>query len=159
MTGWRDGKTGASSDGLTFQNARLINELRTTQKALRDQEKELRKAHDELELKVAERTSELRRSERELRDAIDTIPALVWSALPDGSNTYVNKQWVEYTGSSAEQTTGSGWKAAIHPDDLERHAGKWMEAVATGKPHENEVRFRRADGQYLAFGPRSAAPR
>jgi transposase InsO family protein len=37
---------------------------------------------------VAERTSELRRSERELRDVIDTIPAMVWSTLPDGTNTY-----------------------------------------------------------------------
>jgi PAS domain S-box-containing protein len=90
----------------------------------------------------------LRKSEKELRDAIDTIPALVWSALPDGSNTYVNKRFMEHTGSSAEQTAGSGWKALVHPDDLERHAGKWMEAVATGRPHESEVRSRRADGQY-----------
>jgi PAS domain S-box-containing protein len=90
----------------------------------------------------------LRKSEKELRDVIDTIPALVWSTLPDGSNSYVNKRFVEYTGSSAEQTAGSGWQALIHPDDLERHAGKWMEAVATGKPHESEVRSRRTDGQY-----------
>src|SRR5260370_6622240 len=130
-----------------FQNARLINELRTAQKALRDQEQELRKAHDELEIKVAERTSELRRSEKELRDVIDTIPAIVWSTLPDGSNTYVNKRFVEYSGSSAEQTAGSGWQTLIHPDDLERHVGKWMEAVATGKPNESEVRSRRSDGQ------------
>ena len=93
-------------------------------------------------------TEELRRSEKELRDAIDTIPALVWSALPDGSNTYVNKRFVEYTGSSAEETAGSGWQALVHPDDLERHASKWMEAVAIGKPHESEVRSRRSDGQY-----------
>src|SRR5713226_7970663 len=138
----------ANNAATAFQNARLINELRTAQKALCDQEQELRKAHDELEVKVAERTSELRRSERELRDVIDTIPAIVWSALPDGSNTYVNKRFVEYSGSSAEQMAGSGWQALIHPDDLERHAGKWMEAVATGKPHENEVRSRRSDGQY-----------
>jgi PAS domain S-box-containing protein len=90
----------------------------------------------------------LRKSEKELRDAIDTIPALVWSALPDGSNIYVNKRFVEYTGSSAEQTAGLGWQALVHPDDLERHASKWREAVATGKPHESEVRSRRADGQY-----------
>ncbi|MDX6464687.1 MAG: hypothetical protein QOE55_8384, partial [Acidobacteriaceae bacterium] len=90
----------------------------------------------------------LRKSEKELRDVIDTIPALVWSTLPDGSNTYVNKRFVEYTGSSAEQTAGSGWQALVHPDDLERHAGKWMEAVATGKPHESEVRICRSDGQY-----------
>jgi PAS domain S-box-containing protein len=90
----------------------------------------------------------LRKSEKELRDAIDTISATVWTALPDGSNAYVNKHFVEYSGLSAEQTAGSGWKAVIHPDDLERHVAKWMEALATGKPHENEVRFRRSDGQY-----------
>src|SRR5882757_4375406 len=90
----------------------------------------------------------LRKSEKELRDAIDTIPAIVWSTLPDGSNTYINRRFVEYTGLSAEQVAGSGWQALIHPDDLERHAGKWREAVATGKPHENEVRSRRSDGQY-----------
>jgi PAS domain S-box-containing protein len=138
----------ANNAATAFQNAFLIKELRSAQEALRTNEQELRKARDELENKVAERTSELRRSERELRDAIDTIPALVWTALPDGSNTYVNKRFVEYTGSSAEQTTGSGWQALVHPDDLERHAGKWMEAVATGKPHESEVRSRRSDGQY-----------
>jgi PAS domain S-box-containing protein len=138
----------ANNAATAFQNAFLINELRNTQAALRANEQELRKASDELEIKVAERTAELRRSERELRDVVDTIPAIVWSTLPDGSNTYVNKRFVEYSGSSAEQMAGSGWKALIHPDDLERHAGKWMEAVATGKPHENEVRSRRSDGQY-----------
>jgi PAS domain S-box-containing protein len=138
----------ANNAAIAFQNARLINELRTAPKALRDQEQELRKSRYELEIKVAERTSELRKSEKELRDAIDTIPAIVWSTLPDGSNTYVNKRFVEYTGLSAEQTAGSGRQALIHPDDLERHAGKWMEAIATGKPHENEVRSRRSDGQY-----------
>jgi len=90
----------------------------------------------------------LRKSEKELRDAIDTIPAIVWSTLPDGSNTYINRRFVEYTGLSAEQMAGSGWQALIHPDDLERHAGKWREAVATGKPHEDEVRSRGSDGQY-----------
>src|SRR6266481_5938936 len=102
-----------------------------------------------LEIDDAKRAEDaVRKSEKELRDVIDTIPAIVWSTLPDGSNTYVNKRFVEYSGSSAEQTAGSGWQALIHPDDRERHAGKWMEAVATGKPLENEVRSRRSDGQY-----------
>src|SRR5216684_5299664 len=138
----------ANNAATAFQNAFLIKELRTAQEALRNNEQELRKARDELEIKVAERTAELRRNERELRNVIDTIPAIVWSALPDGSNTYVNKRFVEYSGSSAEQTAGSGWQTLIHPDDLERHVGKWMEAVATGRPYESEVRSRRSDGQY-----------
>src|SRR5260370_12611944 len=138
----------AHNASTAFQNAHLINELRSVEAALRNHEQELCHARDELEIKVAERTSELRRSEKELRDVIDTIPAIVWSTQPDGSNTYVNKRFAEYSGSSAEQMAGSGWQALIHPDDLERHAGKWMEAVATGKPHESEVRSRRSDGQY-----------
>ena len=90
----------------------------------------------------------IRQKEAELREVVDTIPAIVWSTLPDGSNTYVNKRFVEYSGSSAEQMAGSGWKGLIHPDDLERHIDKWMDAIATGKPLENEVRSRRSDGQY-----------
>ena len=93
-------------------------------------------------------TEELRRSEKELRDVIDTIPAIVWSTLPDGSNTYVNRRFIEYSGLSAEQATELGWKMAVHPDDLERQVGKWMEAIDTGKPLESEVRLRRSDGQY-----------
>jgi PAS domain S-box-containing protein len=90
----------------------------------------------------------LLKSEKELRDVIDTIPATVWSTLPDGSNTRVNKHCVDYSGLSVEQMAGSEWKSAIHPDDLELHVRKWTESVATGKPLENEARFRRSDGQY-----------
>jgi PAS domain S-box-containing protein len=94
------------------------------------------------------RVHELKGQEKRLRDVVDTIPAIVWSALPDGSNTYVNKRFVEYSGLSAEQTAGSGWQAAVHPNDVARHSAKWVEAVTTGKPHEGEVRFRCSDGQY-----------
>ena len=100
------------------------------------------------EIKVAERTTELRRSEKELRDVIDTIPAVVWSALPDGSNSYANQRSVEYCGMPREQIAGAGWEAGFHPDDLGRHKAKWLASVASGEPCEDEVRFRRADGQY-----------
>jgi formate hydrogenlyase transcriptional activator len=138
----------ANSAATAFRNAHLINELRDAQKVLRDREQELRTARDELEIKVAERTSELRRSERELRDVVDTIPAIVWSALPDGSNAYVNSRFVEYAGMSAEQLAGSGWHDATHPDDLQPHDRKWLACVSIGEILEDEVRFRRADGEY-----------
>src|SRR6266852_3040022 len=57
----------ANNAATAFQNAFLINELRSAQEALRDNEQELRKARDELEIKVAERTSELQRSAQELQ--------------------------------------------------------------------------------------------
>jgi PAS domain S-box-containing protein len=90
----------------------------------------------------------LRRSEKELRNVIETIPAIVWSALPDGSNVLVNKRWEDYTGLSA---AGLGWQAAVHPDDLARHLDPFYESLAKGVPFQDEVRLRRADGEYRRF--------
>jgi PAS domain S-box-containing protein len=90
----------------------------------------------------------IREQEAKLREVIDTIPAIVWSALPDGSNSYANSRSVEYCGMTREQIAGSGWEAGFHHDDLERHKAKWLACVASGEPCEDEVRFRRADGQY-----------
>jgi PAS domain S-box-containing protein len=89
-----------------------------------------------------------KRAEQELRDILDTIPAVVWVARPDGSNAYANSRFVEYAGMVPAQTAGSGWRMAIHPDDLQKHEGKWRAAVESGTPHESEVRFRGADGEY-----------
>jgi PAS domain S-box-containing protein len=91
---------------------------------------------------------ERKRSEQELRDIVDTIPAIVWVTLPDGSNTYVNSRFVEYSGMTPAQTAGSAWQDAVHPDDLRKHNAKWQAAVAAGERHESEVRFRGADGEY-----------
>jgi PAS domain S-box-containing protein len=90
----------------------------------------------------------IREQEAELREVVDTIPAIVWSARPDGSNSYVNSRYVEYCGMPPSQIAGSGWQALAHPDDLERHKAKWLACVTSGEPSEDELRFRRADGQY-----------
>src|ERR1700730_3414308 len=69
--------------------------------------------------------------------------------------TFVNRRWTEYTGLSAEDTVGSGWKTAIHPEDFERWLKLWRACLATGQPFEDEVRFRRvADGEYRWFWTR-----
>ncbi|HEY1983805.1 MAG TPA: ATP-binding protein [Terracidiphilus sp.] len=95
---------------------------------------------------------DLRQSERELLDVIETIPTFAWTALPDGSVDFVNRQWREYTGFSREKTSGSGWQEAVHALDLERHMEKWHASLATGTLLETEARFRRAaDAQYRWF--------
>jgi PAS domain S-box-containing protein len=93
-----------------------------------------------------------RRSEKELCDLIETVPAILWATRPDGSNNFVSRGWSQYTGLPAEDTAGWGWQAAIHPEDLERHLDKWRVSLISGEPFENEARFRRgADGEYRWF--------
>jgi len=63
---------------------------------------------------------------------IDTIPTLAWSILPDGSNEFLNKRWHEYTGLSPEESHGSGWQSAIHPEDRAPLLEKWQGLLSSG---------------------------
>ena len=69
----------------------------------------------------------LRDSERNLKLIIDTIPALAWSARPDGSAEFFNQHYLDFVGLSAEQASGWGWTAAVHPDDLNALATTWRQ--------------------------------
>ena len=107
---------------------------------------------------VALRESEeaLRRREKELRDILETIPAMTVTVLPDGSDVFIGKRYVEFSGLSADKARRSGWKATAHPDDVDEHVSKWRSSLVSGEPIEIETRFRRADGEYRWFLARAA---
>ena len=90
----------------------------------------------------------LQASEDRLRLVINTIPAHVWSALPDGSVDFISERWLESTGLSVEEGLGWNWGSVVHPDDLARYADEWHAALAAGEPMESEARLRGADGEY-----------
>ncbi len=83
------------------------------------------------------------------RQVAETIPQMVWSALPDGSTDFFNARVFEYTGRSQRQLEDWGWRAVVHPDDLERCLAHWTNAFKKGQPYEVEYRLRRRDGRYF----------
>ena len=89
--------------------------------------------------------------EQMFRDALETMPAMAFSSRPDGTRTWVNLRWVEYTGQSIERAAGVGWRDAIHADDLDRAIEHWRVALSTGEPLEYEIRLRGATGTYRWF--------
>ena len=93
----------------------------------------------------------LRESEDRLRHVVDTIPAIVWSALPDGSVDFVNDRWLQYTGRSREDSLGWRWTATIHPDDFARTTDYWRAVLLSGESAEIEERLRRSDGEFRWF--------
>src|SRR5262249_51228507 len=60
----------------------------------------------------------LRESEHKLRQIIDTVPSLLWSADPVGEPTYVNQHTLDYSGMQLEDFKQGGWEAFIHPEDF-----------------------------------------
>src|SRR5713226_3164072 len=86
---------------------------------------------------------------------IDAIPAIAWSCLPDGSVEFLNRRWLDYTGLSLDRALGRGWKATIHPNDVE-NVTEWQSALLiSGEAGEIEARLRRRDGEYRWFLIRS----
>jgi PAS domain S-box-containing protein len=79
---------------------------------------------------------------------------LAWSSHADGSVDFVNQQWREYTGLSTEESHGPGWKAAVHPDDLQGLLQQWETQPEVNHAGEYEVRLRRSDGVFRWFSIR-----
>lgn len=98
-------------------------------------------------------------NERNLDLIINTMPVLAWSALPDGSIDFVNRRWLDYTGSTQSEALDWGWTNAFHPGDLCRVDDYWRSHIVSGEPGEIEARIRKADGSYRWFLIRGEALR
>ncbi|UNU24804.1 PAS domain S-box protein [Microcoleus vaginatus] len=93
----------------------------------------------------------IKQSEERYRSLIAATSQLVWTADAEG-RCVDQPSWRAYTGQTeAEMADGFGWLDAIHPDDRERTAQVWMEAVQTKSLYETEYRIRGADGNYRYF--------
>jgi PAS domain S-box-containing protein len=89
--------------------------------------------------------------EQELRLLVETIPALVWRAGPDGNIEYVNERVLEYFGAQFDEIIGWGWMEKVHPDDVEFKVSTWLEKLESGNPHDPVCTIRGADGRYRWF--------
>jgi formate hydrogenlyase transcriptional activator len=122
-------------------------------------ERLLTEARDNLELRVAERTSELRESEKSVRLIVDGIAGLVAIMTPEGEVEFVNNQALEYFGKTLDELKGWATSDAVHPDDLPPAVAAWTHSVETGDPYDVDHRLRRADGTYRWFHSRGLALR
>ena len=83
---------------------------------------------------------------------ISAVPSLIFETDKDGNNIFVSDQWLAYTGMTAEETAGSGFIRAYHPDEAEDVLAQWSAAVRSGMPFESKCRIR-AGGRKLPLVP------
>jgi len=133
----------------------LLREVASLKEQLAEREacaERTRRADEQVRLgerlrRVAAEAS-LRESEARYRTLADTMPQVVFIATASGFVEYVNRPGLEYMGLRLDEAIGFGWLGAIHPEDRQLVADRWLECLKIGKPYEFEHRLLRADGQY-----------
>ena len=90
-------------------------------------------------------------TEKALRLALDTTPAFIHTARPDGYLDYFNRRWLDFLGKSLEDVCGWHWTESVHPEDVAGIVQKWRAALASGEAFVAEARVRCGDGTYRAF--------
>ncbi len=79
----------------------------------------------------------------------EASPACIFYTNLDGNILYFNQRWSEITGCTVEESLGTGWTNAVHPDDLEQLLRTWHQATISSKEYKYEHRFCHKNGSIV----------
>lgn len=109
---------------------------------------------------------ELRERERFLWQLVETLPAMIDCASPNGEPIYRSQRLRQFLGYDLEALDGTGKNrldgtldAGVHPDDVEGVKERYAHCLATGEPYARRHRLRRFDGEYRWVETRAEAMR
>jgi PAS domain S-box-containing protein len=136
--------------GLREPYGLLFRELEGEKAALRESEEALRKAHDELEFRVQERTAELETAKKamaterqKLYDILETMPVLVCLLTPDHHVVFANRSFREKFGEDNGRRCFEYCFDRKEPCDF----CETFNTLGTGEPHQWE--FAVPDGSII----------
>jgi len=99
----------------------------------------------------------LQNSEARFRAMSDASPLGIFVSDAAGNCIYTNEAYQKISGLSMEQTLGTRWSVAVHPDDRERVLADWHATAQSTASFQTEFRFLRQDGSIVWTRVNSAA--
>lgn len=92
-------------------------------------------------------------TEREdiFKQLANAVPQLEWIARPDGYIEWYNNQWYEYTGTTPEESVGSGWLVVQDERSLPEIKEKWRTYIEKGQAFEMVLSMKGKDGVFREF--------
>jgi PAS domain S-box-containing protein len=98
---------------------------------------------------------ELLRSEERRRLLADNMSQMAYVADGEGTITWVNRRWIEYTGLDADDVNNGGWARVVDPEHFASMGASYALAQERGEPWEHVFRLKSTDGSYRWFLSRS----
>ncbi|VVE54894.1 PAS domain-containing protein [Pandoraea sputorum] len=88
------------------------------------------------------------RSEEHFRALVDLLPQVV--RVPNAASEVIEigPTWTRLSGRPPEAAYGSGWEAAVQPEDLPSVRQQWRTSVATAVPLDVDCRERANEGAF-----------
>ncbi|MDI7865255.1 PAS domain-containing protein [Rhizobiaceae bacterium n13] len=83
----------------------------------------------------------------ELGRVLDTLPGMVFSALPDGRIDFVNKDLADFSGVPMTETNTWEWPVHAEPPEESVIVERFRSKLSLGEPFEMDVPTLRADGE------------
>ncbi|MBW8458509.1 MAG: EAL domain-containing protein [Thiobacillus sp.] len=99
----------------------------------------------------------LQSSEERFRAMSDASPLGIFVSDAEGSCIYTNAAYHTISGLTLEQTLGTNWSMAIHPEDRDRVLADWRDAARDRAPFQTEFRFLQKDESIVWTRVNSAA--
>ncbi|MFZ3175197.1 MAG: EAL domain-containing protein [Thiobacillus sp.] len=99
----------------------------------------------------------LQSSEERFRAMSDASPLGIFVSDAEGSCIYTNAAYHTISGLTLEQTLGTNWSMAIHPEDRDRVLANWRDSARDRAPFQTEFRFLQKDESIVWTRVNSAA--
>ncbi|MCC6341759.1 MAG: PAS domain S-box protein [Bryobacterales bacterium] len=101
----------------------------------------------------------LQKSTRLFDTLARNAPVGIYLVDSRGNALFLNEYWRRITGISLEESNGSRWEDAIHPEDRARVLEQWARCLESGGEFVSEHRHRNRRGRYLWVSCRAVAVR
>ncbi|OFX83804.1 MAG: hypothetical protein A2W99_03050 [Bacteroidetes bacterium GWF2_33_16] len=121
-----------------IKSVKHIQALSPTIKSVLEHKELIKKHNEALEL--------LKENEQLFKTLIEEAPVGIFKTDIKGDTTYVSPRWCEISGLNFQEAKGKGWLNAVYPDDKNRLAEEWQNALENNSPSVVEYRFLRPDG-------------
>lgn len=141
----------ASAACTSMENFRMVTSLREAHRDAEDRAAENAALLTCLRKSMEQEAAALRASEeaeRRYQSLANNVPAVLWSADPEGRSTLFSDQLTAWTGMPVADALGDGWSSLVHPDDLPSLRAEKVRHMADRSPWELEFRLRNRGGGF-----------